>query len=84
MCFAGAAVFGYMALVAANDRYGQEGAAILSTVYALTLCVSGVVFAAICKIVSSLSSINDNLSLLVKQTPKSDTKGLKETDSGSR
>lgn len=78
LCFSVATVFAFMALVAANDRY-EEGAAIIFTAYAVSLCVSGVVFAAIGKIVSFLRAINENLSLLVEQKQKAGGTGLKET-----
>lgn len=66
LCFGGAAVLGFMALAAANVPY-EQGTAIVLTAYAVSLAVSGVIFAAIGKIISSLTSINGNLRLLVTQ-----------------
>jgi hypothetical protein len=64
LCFCAALVFGTKAVVAANDGY-EPGAVVVFTAYAISLMVSGIVFAAIGKIISALTSINDNLLLFV-------------------
>lgn len=64
LCFCAALVFGILAVVASNDGY-EQGAAVVFTAYAISLIVSGIVFAAIGKIISALTSINENLLLFV-------------------
>lgn len=64
LCFVLALILGIMALVAANDRHDQ-GSAIVLTYAALSVLVSGVLFAALRKIISTLLSLNDSLKLLV-------------------
>lgn len=66
LCFCAAAVFAFLAVVAANNSY-EQGPAIIFTAYAISLTVSGIIFAAIGKIISSLTEVNDNLRLLVGQ-----------------
>jgi hypothetical protein len=78
LCFCAALVFGILAVVASNDSY-EQGAAVVFTAYAISLMVSGIVFAAIGKIISALTSINENLRLLVSHDVLRGVRG-KESD----
>jgi hypothetical protein len=66
LCFIAALLFGIVAVAAATNDYGQ-GEAFVFTAYAISLTVSGIVFAAIGKIIAALTSVDDNLRLLVRQ-----------------
>lgn len=66
LCFCAAAVFGFLAVAAANNSY-EQGPAIIFIAYTVSLIVSGIVFAAIGKIISSLTEVNYHLHLLVGQ-----------------
>jgi len=65
LCFGAAFVFGVMASMRA-DEY-EQGPAIILFAYAISLAVSGLIFAAIGKIISSLTSVDENIRLLVSQ-----------------
>ncbi len=65
LCFGAAAVFGLIALSATARE--EQGSAVIFTAYATSLMVLGVIFASIGKIISTLTSVNNNLSVLVSQ-----------------
>lgn len=66
LCFAAAAIFGFLAVSAANDRY-EQGSVIIFVTYAISLVVSGLIFAAIGKIISALTSVNKSLRIIASQ-----------------
>lgn len=74
LCFCVALVFGILAVAAATDGY-EQAEVIVFMIYAISLTVSGIVFAAIGKVISALTSINDNLSVLVAQNALSGPRG---------
>ncbi len=67
LCFCAAAVFALMALASATDR-GEQGAVAFFTACAISLTVSGVLFAAVGKVISTLTSINVNLNELASHS----------------
>jgi hypothetical protein len=66
--FCAAVIFAFMAVAAANDY--EPGTAIVFTAYAISLTVSGVIFASIGKIISILSLVNDNLSAILSKSTR--------------
>jgi hypothetical protein len=66
LCFAAAAVFALLAVSAANHRY-EQGPVIIFVTYAISLVVSGMIFAAIGKIISALTSVNKSLRIIASQ-----------------